>query len=185
ATQQFIPPGGDQESAPTVVYVHVGTDYFRTFGIALRAGREFGEQDRPGAPSVAVVSESMARLAFPDGPAVGQTLVFAGNAYTVVGVVAEVRQRPSTVETWPMVYFSADQREGITPYGVIAVRSRLDPATVAAAIRAVLRDIEPELALYDVTTMERTLEASWAPRRFQAVLLGSFAVLALVLAAFG
>src|SRR5690606_22172293 len=73
----------------------------------------------------------------------------------------------------------------ITPYGVIAVRSRLDPATVAAAIRAVLRDIEPELALYDVTTMERTLEASWAPRRFQAVLLGSFAVLALVLAAFG
>ena len=123
ATQQFIPPGGDPESAPTVAYVHVGTDYFRTFGIALRAGREFGEQDRPGAPSVAVVSESMARLAFPDGPAVGQTLVFAGNAYTVVGVAAEVRQRPSIVETWPMVYFPAEQQGGIT-YGVIAVRSR-------------------------------------------------------------
>jgi len=185
ATQQFIPPGGDPESAPTVAYVHVGTDYFRTFGIALRAGREFGEQDRPGAPSVAVVSESMARLAFPDGPAVGQTLVFAGNAYTVVGVAAEVRQRPSIVETWPMVYFPAEQQGGIAAYGVIAVRSRMDAAALTAAIRAVVRDVEPELALYGVTTMERTLEASWAPRRFQALLLGAFAALALVLAASG
>lgn len=182
---QFTPPGGDPETAPTIAFAYVGADYFTTFGIPLRAGRDFGELDRPGTAPVVVVSESMARLAFPDGPAVGETLVLDDGAYTVVGVAAEVRQLPGTVETRPMVYFPAEQQTGIAPFGVIAVRAGIDVGAVTAAILAAVRDVDPELALFDLTTMERALEASWAPRRFQALLLGAFAALALVLAASG
>ena len=150
---------------------------------SARAGREFGEQDGPAAPSVAVVSESIARLAFPDGPAVGQTLVFAGNAYTVVGVAAEVRQRPSIVETWPMVYFP---RSSKGHRGVRRHRRPLsvDAAALAAAIRAVVRDVEPRtraLRRDDDGTDARGIVGA---ARFQPC-SSAPSPLALVLAAFG
>jgi predicted permease len=179
---------GATDERITIASGNVGAGYFATFGIPLLAGREFNDQDQPGTPPVVVLSESLARLAFPalaaPGDAVGETFTWSDEAYTVVGVVGEVRQRPGAASPLPMAFTSFTQ-DGTSSYATLALRTRTDPRTLIPALQQVVREIDPEQPLFAVRTLGEELDREVAPRRFNALLLGSFAALALLLAASG
>jgi putative ABC transport system permease protein len=187
-TTRFTPPAADSTASRWIATSRVGVGYFATFGISLLAGRDFDDRDQPGAPPVVILSESMAHLAFPDhatvAEVVGEVWEWRGTTYTVAGVVGEVRQRAGVVQGYP-VFFTPIAQAGSSPTAVLALRTRLDPRTLAPALGQVVRAVDPEQPIYGVRTMEQELAREIAPRRFSATLLGSFAALALLLAGTG
>lgn len=171
--------------SPMIAIGNVGTEYFRTFRIPLRAGRDLTDADGVSAPRVAIVNESMARYFFPGKPAVGERLSAGARApYTIVGVVADVRMTAPRAESPPAVYFPLLQ-SGSSRSASISVRARSDPIALIPAIRQAVRSVDPEQPIASITTMDAVLAEFMAPRRFNALLLGAFASLALVLAAVG
>lgn len=177
-TTRFTPPGADTTASRTIAMSRVGAGYFATFGIPLLAGREFDDRDQPGTPPVVILGESMARLAFPDrataAEVVGEVWEWRGTVYTVAGVAGEARQRAGVVQPFPVFFTPFSQAEAGT-YAVLALRTRLDPRSLAPALAQVVRSADPEQPIYRVTTMEQELAREIAPRRFSATLLGSFA----------
>jgi len=174
----------------------VSPGYFRTLGVPLLEGRLFqAADDLRDAPQVAVVNESFARLYWPGGSPLGHRIL-AYNRFKplIVGVVADTRgscrvagcagedqarlERPAA----PEFYTPLHQGTGLELY----VALRLDvPMSAAASLRALLRDIDPKVALDQIRTMEDAIGESLAQRRLNTWLLGVWAGLALVLAALG
>jgi predicted permease len=176
-----------QLAVPQYAMSEVGTNYFAVFGIRVLAGREFAEQDDARAEPVVIISESMARAAFPGRAAVGERLELGGDeSYTVVGVVADARQLPTQAIPLPTMYRPRLQT-GSSMYGIISLRTRdgTDPLTLVPPLRAALHAVDPTQPLSRIVTMDARLSESIAPRRFNVLLLGSFAALACVLAAVG
>lgn len=142
----------------------------------------------PGFTAAVVLSESLARLAYPGRAAVaevvGEVFELGGTTYTVVGVAGEVHQAPGAVRPLPMAYTSFAQRGG-SPWSMLALHTRLDPPSLIPALRSAVLELDPEQPIYGLTTMEERISRAAAPRRFNALLLGSFAALALILAALG
>lgn len=163
----------------------VGTDYFRTYGISLLAGRDFTAADGATAPRVAIVNESLARYFFAGRSAVGEQLTIGASApYTIVGVVADVRMSAPRPGSPPVVYFPSAQSDP-SRYATISVRARSDPLSLVPSLRAAVRAVDPEQPIANITTMDEVLSEFMAPRRFNALLLSSFAAMALTLAALG
>ncbi len=170
---------------PTVRYQVVSPDYFRAMGIQLRRGRFFTEGDTKGAPQVLIVNEAFARRHFSGEDPVAQRLVIGDDPpREIVGVVGSVRHRGLDEEPQPEFYVSYLQ----------APRSRLslvvraaanDPAELAASVRGAIREVEKDQLVGEVRTMDTLVSHSVAPRRFQMLLLGSFALVALLLAGVG
>jgi predicted permease len=163
-------------------------DYFDAMQIPLVAGRLFNEHDTRTSLRVVVIDAHMARQLWPAADAVGKRVRvgFADSTtpwLTVVGVVGRVRQDALDSESRMAMYLPHAQ---FTARAMnVVVRSATDPATLATAIRAELRAIDPDLPMYGVRTMEARVRASLATRRFAMLLLTLFAVVALVLAAIG
>lgn len=176
---------GKVTRSPMIALGTVGTDFFRTYGIPLLAGRDFTDGDGATAPPVAVINEALARYLFAGKPAVGEQISLGAHSpYTVIGVVADVRMSAPRPDSPPAVYFPLAQRD---PTGVatISIRSRSDPLALVPSLRAAVRAVDPEQPIAGMTTMDEVLSEFVAPRRFNALLLGSFAAVALTLAAFG
>jgi putative ABC transport system permease protein len=158
--------------------------YFHTMGIPLRAGRDFAETDDAKAPMVIVVNEALARQLWPGQSAVGRRVSFDGDAWVpVVGVVGNIRQAGLDVESKPEFYISAWQRG--FPATALALRTRVDPATLTPAVRRLVWSVLPDQPVADVTTMDEILDENTAQRRLISTLLGAFAALALGLASLG
>ncbi|MEK6322867.1 MAG: ABC transporter permease [Acidobacteriota bacterium] len=171
---------------PPVPIGAVNPDYFRVMNIPLRAGRVFNDGDNGGATRVVVVSEALVRRLFPDEDPLGKRLFVPGAGApwtTVVGVVGDVRHQGLDKEVKPAAYLSYRQ----APPGqmALAIRSLIDPLSLVPAVRDAVHAVDPALPLYEVMTMEDRLTASVAARRFNLLLLGGFALIALVLAAVG
>jgi predicted permease len=162
----------------------VSVDYFRAMGMPLRAGRGFTEQDNENAPPVVVINETMARRRFAGEDPVGKriTYVFKPRIYgTIVGVVADVKRyglEPGSDE-----YHSVLQ-SAVWDINLV-VRTAGDPLKLAPAVRQQVRAIDANMPVEDVMSMEQRLAESVAPRRFQMLLFGAFAAVALVLAGVG
>jgi putative ABC transport system permease protein len=162
----------------------VSSGYFRTMGIRLLKGRDFSEQDAEGRPSVVIINESFARLAFPNEEPVGKRI--GGSVppqLTIVGVVSDVKNLDLDREIWPEMYWPYLQRP--SPFMTLVIHSDSDPSNLAAAVRAQVLAVDKNQPVFDIQTMEQLLSASVAPRRFRMLLLGVFAGVALVLAAVG
>jgi len=160
----------------------VSLGYFSALGIPLREGRLFTEDDWK-VPR-AIINETMARRFWPKGDALGKrinlcTLDPKPCWSTIIGIGGNVHQFGLDGEPTFDVYFVG----GWTPY--VVVRTASDPAMVAAAVREVIHKADPNLPVTHVMTMDGLLEGSVSPRRFSAMLVGVFAVLAVVLAAVG
>jgi len=175
---------------PTRYFRHrVTTDYFRTLGIPLLSGRTFAATDRDGAAPVAVISDAMARRFWPGRDAVGQRFRFGdatGWEVTVIGVVATARFRDLTTNldaSEPDVFVSYAQQSDADL--AIAVRTAEDPSVVAAAIQRELAAIDPAIPIFRVAPMTELLARQTANGRFGSVLLGTFSVVALLLASVG
>jgi putative ABC transport system permease protein len=163
----------------------VNPDYFRTMGIVLRSGRLFNDGDTQGAPSVAALSETLARRLFPDANPLGKQFKLPGSGAeltTVVGVVSDVRHKGLDRDIENALYLNFRQ----TPREMaLVLRSAVEPSRLAPALRNVVREVDPALPVYDVMTMNERLSNSIATRRFNMLLLGGFAALALLLASVG
>ena len=171
---------------PAANYYGVAPDYFRALRIPLKRGRLFTERDGEGEPRVAIVNESLARKLWPDRDPLGQFLVVEHDDPSprqVVGVVGDIKHYGLDAEATAEIYEPFRQRP--YPYMTLAVRSELAPASLSRAIARAAREVEPDLAVYNIRTMERQIEDSILARRLSVALVGAFAVLALFLAAFG
>ena len=185
--ESYTPRPGDMQSH--CYHSVIFGNYLQTMGIPLLRGRYFTEQDGPTSTHVLIISEAIARKYWPNQDAIGKRLKWgtpeSSNPWlTVVGIVGDVKQGPLDVPLVPHTYEPYAQLGDWTSLR-IAVRTEGDPASLAASLRAVLRDLDPQLAPGKVRTMEEVINRSTASRRFSLFLLGSFAALALVLAAIG
>jgi len=159
--------------------------YFETLGVSLLRGRTFGAQDTPDSAAVAIVSLALAERYFADG-AVGQrfhTGSLEGEAYEIVGVVADTKVRTVGEEAVPYVYY-ADER-GTRSSATLAVRLDGDTPQLRAAVRQELLALEPELVFLDDSDMIGILAMALFPVRFGAAMLIGAGVIALLMVSIG
>ncbi len=171
-------------------------DYFQAVGIRVRRGRLFDSGDRRESVPVLVINETMARQYFPGKEAVGQQIKLGSPSspdpwYTVIGVVADVKNNELANRVKPQVYQTYSQLQdsmfavGFGKSMVFAVNAASDPAALTSEVRAAIARLDPQLPVTGLQTVRAQVEASLAPQWFQTGLVASFAGLALLLAAIG
>ncbi len=175
-------------------YMSVSPSYFRTVGIPLLRGREFTDQDRHGAPDVIIISDAMARRFFPGEDPIGRRIVCASVQFRarslgapvpreVVGIVGSVRHAGLGVELSEEMY--TPQAQNVLPFTYFIVRTANDPGRLAPAVTSAVNAVLKDSAVVNVKTVDRRLQESVARPRFQMLVLGAFAGVALLLAAIG
>ncbi|MBF5043865.1 ABC transporter permease [Aggregicoccus sp. 17bor-14] len=194
----FMLPEGRPDTQDQMVIANrriVSPGFFETLGIPVKEGRRFGAQDVTGAPPVMLVSGQLARTAFGSTPALGRKLACCtpdpqGRWREVAGIVGDVRTAGPMEDPAPEFYLPLNQVppeawewEGRTL--TLVVRRAGSITDAVAAMRAAVREVDPGLPLYGVTTLEEALRASTAQARFHTLLLGLLGLVGLVLAAVG
>lgn len=182
---------GRPEPAPgewvDLPYIAVTPGFFETLGIPRLEGRDFALRDTADAPAVLVISEAMARRFWGDESPVGARLRFRAEDfwYTIVGVVGNVRERGLDAEPGEVMYAPMAQRKWRWMSSIhLVARAREDPRPLIPSLREAIWSLDPELPATP-RTFDELVSRSMAERRFQMVLLGLFAVLALVLSSCG
>jgi putative ABC transport system permease protein len=169
--------------APLADFRLISPDYFRMMGIPMLQGRGFTEGDAQNTAKVTIVSQAFA-IKFGAGEnMLGKRLRVGNDWHTVIGVVSDIRQSGLDEAAAPHVYVSYNQA-GPTRAGLL-VRTTTDPLSLVAAVRGQIQAVDRDQPIYNVNTMSAMIAAAVAPRRLNLVLLGSFAALALALAAVG
>jgi putative ABC transport system permease protein len=187
---------GENKTPQAICQSWVMGNYVQTMGIPLLQGRWFTPEDRLGSEPVAVVSLSTARRFWPGQNALGKRIRWGVRAswQTVVGVVGDVSQGPLNAPLAPHVYRPYDQLPGPfleeDPFGDwramnLALRTQTSPASLASAVVAQVHLLDADLAVANIRTMTQVIHSSVAGARFDTILLGTFAGLALFLAAIG
>jgi predicted permease len=170
---------------PSCIPSSVSPDYFRAMGISLR-GRDFTEQEEKLENRVAIVNESFAKKFFPGQEAIGKRFNFSGPEnplWEIIGVCGDGKYN-NLGETQKLAVFRPQLRDYNTTVSVVA-RTHGDPRTVLAAMQREMRSLDPTLPLYSVKTLKEHMKIPLFPAKIAAGALGSFGVLALVLAAVG
>jgi predicted permease len=156
--------------------------YFAAMGIALFEGRDFDDGDSAARAPVVIVSRSFERRYFPGRSAIGKRL-HASGWRTIVGVVADVRMRE--LETTPPMQFYMPLWQAPAGAVSVVIRAALPPEQTASALRGLVRNLDPALALTSVRTMEQLVSEASAERRFQTVVLTVFGGISLFLSLLG
>lgn len=180
-----LPPPEERIEYPVEV---VSPGYFETVGMEIVRGRSFSDADHPDSPRVVIINETFARQGWPDQDPIGRRIRAGDDAsdapwMTVVGVIRDAHRSDVTRAIRPELYISASQTTPRTQ--IILARTDGDPMSIVPAVRRELRTLDPQLPLFEETTLERELALSLSQPRFQAVLLAGFAVIALLLATIG
>lgn len=178
-----------QSEQPSTEVRQVSPGFFTALGIPVLRGRSIAESDQPGTTKVLVINQSLAKKHFPGGDAVGQWLSLgwgqdtSGDSRQIVGVVGDVRGSALADAPEPTVYVPIMQ----APYSSLSilVRTNASPATLATPLRSIIRDLDREVPVYSVQTMEERVASSVGRERFYATLIAIFAAVALVLSAVG
>jgi predicted permease len=188
------------EPLPAVAVTWLHGDYFRTLGVPLQRGRFFTREESEELRQVVIVSASLAKRYWPGRDAVGKRLKWGGEGSrapwkTVVGVVGDVNDGPLRQE--PTIHIYVPFRDLVAELNYVppastfgrllrfALLSGGDPSILVPATRAAIASLDPALPITGVATMERQVADSVAPQRFSTIVLGAFAVGALLLAAIG
>ena len=196
-------PGDPNDNSRRALFHEVSEEYFATTGITLVRGRVFTQSDGETAPKVAIINETLARQYFEGGDALGQILQVRMNLNNpsladdapreIVGVVADTRSRLQE-EPRPMIYIPYQQHlwdyAGTGPFYVhaqkdFAIRTVGDPMELARAVRQVVEEVDPSVAVDNIVPMRERLSVSAGDERFWLRLLGLFAGLAVFLAIVG
>ena len=172
---------GNEPSAGNGV---VTPEYFAALRIPLKAGRYFTQRDNAAAAPVAIISEAMARQFYRNENPLGQRIEVSGKKPAeIVGVVGDIRDQQLESKGRATVYLPSAQDLNTSMY--FAVRTAGDPAYLIPPVRAVIRQLDPDLVLDAVGTVEHLVDASLSGRRFAMLLMAVFAGLALALAMVG
>ena len=186
-------PVSDPGQRPGAGFNMVTPDYYRTFGIPIQRGRAFTEQDIEGAPRVAIVNDAFVRQYFKKEDPLKQRIIVEqlipgvtklgpGVEWQIVGVYPAVRNRGPRGD-FPEIDVPFAQSPW--PGTVMAIRTTTDPDSARKAVAAAVQSLDPNLPVANVKTMDQMVHESLAGDRFQALLFGGFATVALVLAALG
>jgi predicted permease len=179
----------DRRQGQTASLRYITPGFFATLSIPLRQGRSFDEGDGQTAPYVAIVSESLARRHWPGRDPVGERFKMALAERTVVGVVADVRVRGLERESEPQVYLPERQVQDSSLFFYapkdLVIRSSVEPRTLIASVRRIVKRADPELPISDVRTLQEIVDADSGPRLIQIRVLSAFAGLSLLLAGLG
>jgi len=161
----------------------VTPDYFRALGIRVLRGRGFTDADAAGVPGVLVINEALARRQFGSEDPVGRVM----NRGTIVGVVADIRNvnpdQPARPEIYTAIAQNWSQLSGLGMTLVVSAAGRPDP--LVDAVRSVVRDVDPQAAIFEIKTMDRVLADSLSLFTLVLWLFTGFAALAVLLAATG
>ena len=180
-------PAKGQTYAPgkfPVAFVRVVSDgYLKAMGIRLIAGRDISERDTPAVEPVILINETLARTLWPGQSALGQIMRACGER-RVVGVVGDVRHLALEQGSGMEMYLPMRQCRDISSVDLV-VRTSLPPAELAPSVRAALKPIAPNLPGQDFRTLQQLVDKAVSPRRFVVLLLGGFALFALLLASLG
>jgi len=187
-------PVGDLSSRPGAGFTMVTPEYFRTFGISISKGRVFTSQDLAGNVPVAIVNDAFVKKYLSSLDPLkqrlsieqlipGQTKLGPALEWQIVGVYHNVHNGGIRGDGFPEVNVPFSQSPW--PQAAIAVRTAGDPASMTKSIAAVVLSIDPDLPLDQVKTMDQIVDESLSGDRFGTVLFGSFAAVALLLAAIG
>ncbi len=174
----------DPRNGKLVQLQDVGTGYFKVMGIPIRRGRDFLESDQPSSPRVVVVNETMARQFWPGRDPIGEVIWFHGmdDPNEVVGIARDSDVNQVAEQRQPLVYTAANQV--YTDQFSLLVRSAR-PAAALGQVQRAVRELDRDLPLLFVTTMDEAIRQSLFLQRFGAGLLGFFGGLAFVLALVG
>jgi putative ABC transport system permease protein len=205
-----IPLGGDRSHQPIAAEGHpvvpmseqpevdvslVSAGYMSALRIPILRGREFDNTDIAGRPATILISESLARQFWPNEDPIGKHITlsfFPGIVREVVGVVGDVKvdglnQTRSTAALYvPLDQITTPTGEQWRSFGMTLVVLTADnPANLASAVTSAIREADRDIPVRDVLTMDQLVKDSLSPQRFDLLLLGAFALLALILAAIG
>jgi putative ABC transport system permease protein len=172
------------QDAPTVQWYNAGPGYFPALGVTMLRGRNLSEDDRTAATPAALISETMARRHWPDASPIGARLTLPDweTEVEIVGIVPDLRFDHATAPE-PSIYVSDRQRPRGASFFV--VRTSGDAASLVPAVRQVFAELDPDVEPRAVATMEQLLGAQLTGPRFNLLLIGLFAAIALVLSASG
>ena len=167
----------------------VTPDYFRAAGMTLKEGRLLKSSDGTDAPKSVVINQSMALTYWPDVDPIGRRfkrgqLQSDSPWWTVVGVVANMRQGGMDTPVRPEAYFSFEQADFFAPDS-LAVRTSGDPLSIADEVRQQIWVVDKDQPVANVLTLSELVDSSIAPQRMNTLLLGGFAAMGLLLAALG
>lgn len=180
-----VPVGAESIEVPLD---SISPSYFKVMGIPLLRGREFDNRDVEGATPVVIINDTFARRFFPGEDPVGKRFVYGSpdprNPWiTIVGVAGDMRRTGFDKAVRPETFLPEAQNpdNALT----IVARTATDPASFAGALRNEVWSIDKDQSVYDIKTMHQTLSEMMSQRRFNMLLLGLFAAVALTLAALG
>jgi predicted permease len=185
-----VAPG---QAQPHSEYRTASPEYFGAAGIPLLRGRAFTSTDRAGGARVVILNETLADQLFPNQDPIGQRVAWTGEVLkfigvsgdwrTVVGVVGDTKDGGLDATPVPATFIPFAQ--GDFPSGGFVIRTRSNPASFAAAATRIVRQAAPETPIENVLTVNQIRDESVAPRRLNAMLVSSFGVLAMIVAAVG
>jgi len=180
-------PQGDRNVARVSI---AAPGFFETMRIPILRGREFLDTDDAKANPVVIVSQAFARKYFSDVDPIGKHITPGFSDGTVksvpreiIAVVADVKSSQLSEDVTPEYYLAFAQAAGLSPK--LVIRATVDPVSLIAPLRGQLAEIDKNLPLYDVKTMDSLVSESAAQSRFHALLLSCFAAIALLLSAIG
>jgi predicted permease len=185
--ERRVPPPGEKFINADVRMV--SGHYFQAMDIPLRKGRLFQDDDVAGKPLVAIVDDYMARQLWPDQDPIGKRLHIGGINETdspwiaVVGVVGRIKQY--SLDSDSRIAYYLPQTQYVTRAMNVVMRAGKDPVALTDAVKQQIREINPDLPLYNVSTMQERFDNSLARRRFTMLVLGAFAAISLGLAIIG
>jgi len=187
-TDNFIveghePKTGDQAVQAQLVSITPG--YLQTMGIPFIRGRDFLETDNGDSQQVAIIDQTLARMYWPDGDALGKRVETTGDMQwmSIVGVVGSIKQDTFADEAQPHIYAPIAQSNALL--AKLVVRTDVPPTTIVSAIRSEVSALDPNVPLYSIRTMQEVMDRTLNSQRLTNLLLTSFAVLALLVAAVG
>jgi predicted permease len=178
-------PAPGQE--PMAEWRFTSPDFFRSLGIPLLAGRDFTDEDGHQEAMPILINETLARRHFQGQSPLGRRLFFDGDKATIIGVVGDVRQAGLDKQPLPEIHMPYNHRR----YGAwisevtLVLKTTVTPTSLTSALRAAVLSVDSEQPLYQILTMEEVIGGSVAERRLNLLLLGTFALIALVLATAG
>ncbi len=161
----------------------VGPGYLQTMRTPLLAGRDFTDRDKAETEPVAIVNQAFVNRYWPGQSAIGKHLVVGRGHYTVVGVAANGKYRRLTYEPAPLVLMPLMQR--YESEVILHVRTSGDPLALTSAVESTIAGLNPNLPLFNVATLQESMQMGSVFERIAVILAGSFGVLALILAVVG
>jgi predicted permease len=180
SVEGYQPPPEEQ---PILQYNEAGPDYFRTMGIPLASGREFSRADDENAAPVAIVNETMAARYWRGGNPIGERVQVKERWMQVVGVAKDSKYE--SMRELPKPFFYVPLRQNFAKSPDLNIRTRLSPQTIATALAREVHAMDPDLALYEVISLQEQLDRSTSAQMAAVTLVGVLGGLALVLAAVG